>query len=35
VFERETRRESALGRQLVHAVELVERNAGLLVKSSG
>jgi len=35
VFERETRRESALGRQLVHAVELVERNAGLLVKSPG
>jgi len=29
VFEREMQRESALGRQLAHAVELVERNAGV------
>ena len=29
VFEREMQRESPLGRQLAHAVELVERNAGV------
>jgi chromosomal replication initiator protein len=29
VFEREMQRESALGRQLAHAVKLVERNAGV------
>ena len=29
VFEREMRRESTLGRRLVHAVALVERNAGV------
>ena len=29
VFEREMQRESTLGRQMAHAVELVERNAGV------
>jgi chromosomal replication initiator protein len=30
VFEREMQRESTLGRQMLHAVKLVERNAGVV-----